>query len=217
MATVTCLKRGTCGDVVLDTASGEPRIVRDQRQARYGFRWLARHLARREAKALAWLGEADGFPVLIALERDRLTRSFVAGQPMHIAEPRSPTYYRNALRLLRNLHRERIVHNDLAKEANWICRSHDRAAIIDFQLAACCSKRGFWFRLLAREDLRHLLKHKARYCPERLTARQRAILARPSLPSRCWRVLFKPPYHFLTRRLLGWPERHSAVERERPI
>lgn len=217
MATDACLKRGTCGDVVRDTAAGETRIVRNLEAARFGCRWIARHLARREAAALARLEGTAGVPRLIALERDRLIRSFVPGLPMHEAEPPARAYFRDALRLLRRLHRSGVAHNDLAKEANWICGSDGSAGIVDFQLAIASRRRGRWFRLLAREDLRHLLKHKAHYCPEALTPGQRSLLARPSLASRCWRSTFKPAYHFLTRRLLGWPERTGAAERERPV
>ncbi len=50
------------------------------------------------------------------------------------------------------------------------------------------------FRRRAYEDLRHLLKHKRTYQPQRLTARQRGVLARPTCPTRLWRALVKPPY-----------------------
>jgi hypothetical protein len=67
---------------------------------------------------------------------------------------------------------------------------------------------------LAREDLRHLLKHKRHYLPQSLTARERAILASPSLLARACRRIAKPPYVFVTRRLLGWPERSGPAERQ---
>jgi len=217
MATSTCLKRSSCGDVVQETRLGETRIVRDIGKARAGCRWIARHLARREARALTRLDGIDGVPALIGHRRNCLIRSFVPGRPMHVAEPHTRAFYRDALTLLRRIHRAGVAHNDLAKEANWICRGHDRAAIVDFQLAFVAPRRGRWFRVLAREDLRHLLKHKAHYRPDLLTARQQALLANPSVPTRAWRMLFKPGYRLLTRGLLRWPERPGAAERERPV
>jgi RIO-like serine/threonine protein kinase len=213
MATQTYLKRGDCGDILTVAGPEQTIVVRDLSTARCV--WLARHLARREARALERLAALDRVPSLIALEPERLRRTFVPGRPMHEAQPRTPCYYRDALRLLRQIHARRVAHNDVAKEANWLCCSDGGPAILDFQLAICFERRGRWFRLLAREDLRHLFKHKAYYLPEALTARQRRLLAEPSWATRCWRVLFKPSYHFVTRRLLGWPEREGAAERQR--
>jgi hypothetical protein len=67
--------------------------------------------------------------------------------------------------------------------------------------------------MLAHDDLRHLLKHKRSYCPERLTARQRAILARRSPLAAAWARSGKPLYRFLTRGLLGWADREGAGDR----
>ena len=213
MATRQVLKRGTLGDVVIETENGRVSTIRDFEPARW--RWLARRLAAHEANVLLRLEGLDGIPSLISFDRARLIRSFVSGAAMHSGPPPSLAYFRNALRLLRLMHRRRVVHNDLAKEANWIHREGDRAGIVDFQLAICFVRRNRWFRSLAREDLRHLLKHKRHYHPDSLSARQQAILARPSWPARAWRALFKPPYRLVTRRLLGWPERADANERQR--
>jgi RIO-like serine/threonine protein kinase len=213
MATETFLKRGACGDILTEAGPEHRIVVRDLSTARWA--WLARHLARREARALERLAALDGVPRLIALEPAQLRRSFLPGRPMQEAQPRMPAYYREALRLLRQIHARRVAHNDLAKEANWLCLADGNPAILDFQLAICFARRGRWFRLLAREDLRHLMKHKAYYLPDALTARQRRLLQRPSWATRCWRALFKPSYHFVTRRLLGWPERVGAAERQR--
>ena len=68
---------------------------------------------------------------------------------------------------------------------------------------------------LAREDLRHLLKHKRTYCPQDLTAGNRRMLATPSWPARVWSRTGKPLYLLITRRLLGWADREGAHERQR--
>ena len=60
------------------------------------------------------------------------------------------------------------------------------------------------FRLLAREDLRHLLKHKRTYCPAALSARQHAILATPAPHSRLWRATGKRLYKLIARRVFGY-------------
>lgn len=206
------LKSDSLGSVCLLKEAGPAVVLRDTRGARYGARWLARALAAHEAKILARLGSTAGLPTLISFDGTMLKRSFLPGEPMHAAQPRSREYFHRALTLLRRLHRHGIAHNDLAKEANWLCAPGDQPAIVDFQIAWFSPRRGKLFRALAREDLRHLLKHKRTYLPDRLTARQRALLATPTVWARLWRALWKPPYHWLTRRLLRRPVRRGPVE-----
>src|SRR5690606_5032232 len=114
------LKRDVFGQVSLRTGDGEPTVVRELASARWWARGIARRLLAREAAALAAADGIDGVPRLIEAGRDRLRRSFIEGEPMHHARPREPAYFRRAHRLLRRLHRAGIVHNDLAKEPNWL-------------------------------------------------------------------------------------------------
>jgi len=188
-------------------------VMRDTRAARWWLGWLARHLARREAKALRALAGTHGVPALAGFERGVLLRQWIEGEPMHKARPRDPAYFRAAMRLLRRLHRARVAHNDLAKEPNWLVTPARQPALVDFQLALVSRRRGRLFRMLARDDIRHLLKHKRTYCPERLTRRERAILARPSPLARAWMASGKKVYLFVTRRLLGWADREGAGDR----
>jgi predicted Ser/Thr protein kinase len=212
MASGTLLKEDFLGAILLAQAGDRPVIVR---QFPPGFRgWLAARLAAREARALKRLAGLPGIPRLLYLDRQRLVRSYIEAQAMYLGKPRQRDYFRRAARLLRRMHRRGVAHNDLAKEANWLCLENGDCGIVDFQLAVCTQRRGRWFRLLAREDLRHMLKHKRHYLPQSLTARERTILARPGLLARAFRRIAKPPYLFLTRRLLGWPERSGPIERE---
>ncbi|HEX6999753.1 MAG TPA: serine/threonine protein kinase [Gammaproteobacteria bacterium] len=207
------LKRDGLGAVYLWHEHDAGVVVRDTRAAHWSVRWLARRLARREARALRAAPRAAGIPQLISFDGRVLRRTYLPGQPMHAARPASPAYYRDALRLLRRLHAAGITHNDAAKEANWLCTAAGRPALVDFQLAHVSARRTACFRALAREDLRHLLKHKRSYARDALTARQRALLASPSLGARAWRALVKPPYRFVTRFLLRLPERTGPAER----
>jgi hypothetical protein len=106
-----------------------------------------------------------------------------------------------------------VLHNDLAKEPNWLVTADGRPALVDFQLAARPRRRGIAFRTLAYDDLRHLLKHKRTYCAPCLSERQRRILARRSLISAAWARTGKPVYRLITRRLLGWSDREGAGDR----
>jgi len=213
MADSRLLKKDLFGEIRQTRTGDEAYIVRDASAVSVWMRWLARRLLRREATILAALDDLDGVPQLVAIEADRLTRSFLPGTPMHLAKPRDLAYFNAAAKLLRQLHRLGIVHNDLAKEPNLLACDDKSPAFIDFQLAWFAPRRGRLFRLLAYEDLRHLLKHKRSYCPQRLTRRELAILDNPSLPSRAYMATLKPLYMFITRRLMGWEDREGAADR----
>ncbi len=190
-------------------------VERDTRSARWWLRPLARYLATREARALRALAGTPGVPILERCEHGVLVRSWTDGAPMQVAQPRDPRYFSRALALLRRVHRAGVVHNDLAKEPNWLVTPQGHPALVDFQLALVSNRRGWLFRALARDDIRHLLKHKRTYCPEHLTERERRILATPSAPSRLWMASGKQLYLFVTRRLLGWADREGAGDRDR--
>lgn len=207
------LKKDIFGQVTLVRSESGPLIRRDTRNAAIAVRWIARHLLAREARALAVLEDLDGIPTLLRADRSTLERSFVDGTPMHEAQPGDFGYYRAASRVVRRMHRLGVVHNDLAKEPNFLLTTDGNPAIIDFQLSWFAPKRGRLFRILAREDHRHLLKHKRTYCADRLTAREISILDNPSLISKLWMMAGKPVYLFVTRKILGWQDREGAGDR----
>ena len=207
------LKQDLFGTVTRIERDGALRVVRDCSTARRWLRGFARHLLGRERRALMRLADVERVPRLLASQRSTLEREWIDGQPMQVAQPRDPLYFREALRLVRRLHARDVTHDDLAKEPNWLVTPEGLPAVVDFQLASHAPRRGRLFRMLAHDDLRHWAKHKRQYLPERLTARQRALLARPSPLSRAWRATVKPVYRFVTRRLLGWADREGAGDR----
>lgn len=198
------LKSDELGHVLLADYRGQRAICRDIGPARWWARPFARRAAAREARVLARLAGLPGVPELLFWDGRRLWRSYIEAAPMQEAMPRGRDYYRDAMRLLAQLHRHDVVHNDLAKEPNWLVTPEGAPALIDFQLAWRRPRRGRLFRLLAREDIRHLLKHKRTYCPQALNARQRRILATPAAHSRLWRATFKRLYKLVARRLFGY-------------
>jgi len=191
-------------------------ILRDARAANPWARRLALHLMRREHRALSRLAlgrGTPGVPQVVSLEPGLLTRRWIEGAPMQLAKPADAAYFRAAARLVRRLHAANVIHNDLAKETNWLVTPDGRPALVDFQLAMTLTKRGALARALGHDDLRHLLKHKRTYLPELLSARERRILATPSLASRAWMASGKKLYLFVTRRILRWRDREGAGDR----
>jgi tRNA A-37 threonylcarbamoyl transferase component Bud32 len=191
-------------------------VLRDTRAARPWARALARHLMKREHRALSRLAlgcGTEGVPRVLEILSECLTRSWIEGAPMQLAKPRDAAYFRQAARLVRRLHAANVIHNDLAKETNWLVTSAGLPALVDFQLAMTLTHRGALARALGLDDIRHLLKHKRTYLPERLTAREKRILATPSLLSRAWMSSGKPVYLFVTRRIFRWRDREGAGDR----
>ena len=189
-----------------------PAVRRDIGFSRFWLRPVAHWFGRRERRALERLENFASTPDLLYASRRIVVRSWIGGRPMQEAEPRDPAYFRAARMLLIRLHRAGIAHNDLAKQQNWLVKDDGMPALIDFQLASTRRRRTRLFRLMAREDLRHLLKHKRMYCPDALTPSEKRMLATPSLPSRIWRKTGKVAYNFVTRRILHWRDGEGTGE-----
>jgi len=194
-------------------AEGAAKIVRDTRAASLGLRWLARGAACREARALVALDGLLGVPALLGFDGRVLERSLIEGATMDMAQPTDPAWFRAAHRLLKALRARGVVHNDLAKEANWLVTQAGAPALIDFQLAWVTRARGPLFRMLSREGLRHLLKHKRTYCPQQLSPTERRVLAERGWISRVWRASGKRVYIFVARRILNWEDNEARGRR----
>ncbi len=191
----------------------EPIIRRIVSAAPWWSRPLAWVLARREIDGLRAVAGIAGTPQLLDTDEDGLTRRWSEGTPLHLARPSEREWYRDAARLLREMRQVGVTHNDLAKPQNWLMLLDGSAGVIDFQLASKHRNRGKWYRLLAYEDLRHLIKLKAAFAPELLSATERRILAKRSLPSRIWRATGKRVYNAITRGLFQWSDGEGTGDR----
>ncbi|MDQ3206175.1 MAG: phosphotransferase [Pseudomonadota bacterium] len=204
---VSALKADSFGRILLMRGDSGMFVRRDLAYVPMWLRGPAWWLARREARALRQLGGLEATPQLLSWNGRQLDRSYMDGSAMYQRPPHGDlAYFRSARRLLQRLHRRGLAHNDLAKEANWLVLSDGSPGIIDFQLAVRGHPRSRWMRLLAREDLRHLLKHKRMYCPGAVTPVERRVLKRQSWLRHAWFATGKPVYRFVTRRLLKWED-----------
>lgn len=182
-----------------------PAVRRRYTDVAWWVKPLARHFAKREARALR-RAEGSGHTVPVyALEEGWLVRGFVDGVPLQIARPYGDAaFFASARRGLHAVHRRNIAHNDLAKPQNWLYAADGTAVLMDFQLAVCFSSRSKLFRIAAYEDIRHLLKQKRSFCPEALTASEKRVLAHKSVINRVWMRTGKQVYNFVTRKLLNY-------------
>ena len=204
---VAALKADSFGRIALMRDGERVFVRRDLAHVPLWLRLPAWWLARREVRGLEAVRGLDAVPQLLRWDGRRLDRSYMSGAAMYQRPPRGDVrYFRDARRLLQRLHRRGLAHNDLAKEANWLVLDDGSPAIIDFQLASRGRARSGWMRLLAREDLRHLLKHKRTYCPEALTPVERRVLRRRSWVREFWFATGKHAYRFITRRVLRWED-----------
>lgn len=179
-------------------------------------RWsrpLAWMLAKREIRGLKTVRGLKGVPQLIGTDRHGLYRTWTEGAPLHLGRPNDLKWYRSAHRILRDLRRLGVTHNDLAKPQNWLMTPEGEAAVIDFQLASVHKHRGPLYRMMAYEDFRHLIKQKRAFAPHLMTPMEKRILARRSLPSRIWLATGKKVYNFVTRRLFNWSDGEGTGDR----
>lgn len=206
------LKADTFGHIERVRRGDEDFIRRDTRSAHWSLRWAARLAARHEVRGLERVHGIDGVPQLLRWDGAVLERSYLAGEPMQIAQPRDPEWFREAHRLVKAMRARGLAHNDLAKEPNWLVRRDRSPGVVDFQICWISRRRGGWFRMLAREDLRHLLKHKRMYCPEALTPVELRLLKRRSWLSRLWLATGKRVYKYIARRWFGyWDDDGGAL------
>ena len=187
---IQALKSDSFGRISLMRDAGGMFVRRDLGHVPWWLRLPAWWLACREARGLRRAHGLEAMPRLLGWDGRILDRSYLDGAAMYQRPPRGDlAYFHRARRLLQQLHRRGVAHNDLAKESNWLVLADGSPALIDFQLAVLGDPRSRWMRLLAREDLRHLLKHK-----------------RTSWLREAWFATGKPVYRFVTRRILKWED-----------
>ena len=209
----TVLKRDVFSETIKGHARSDPKLklaLRNLTNVPWYARPLSQWLARREARALHAVQGITGTPQLLADNRQGILRRWSEGTPLHLARPSQPAFYHDARRILREMRRRGVTHNDLAKPQNWLMAPDGHAELIDFQLASVHRRKSRSFRIKGYEDLRHLAKMKQRYAPHLLSAKEARIAATRSVPSRIWHATGKRLYNFITRRLMNWKDSEGA-------
>lgn len=203
------LKRDALGCVELVRVRGELAVRRLALGGRVPFsRPIARLLLAREGRALRALEGLAGVARVRSQAADGsvLLRSFVPGTPLCLAQELPRDYFERLEELVRALHARGVCHNDLHKEANVLVGEDGYPALVDFQLASLHARRGRSFAVRAREDLRHVWKHRSHYL--RALGEVDPLSTPPprSFVAETWRRFGKPLYRRITgpAALRGW-------------
>ncbi|MDZ4771780.1 MAG: hypothetical protein SGI72_01460 [Planctomycetota bacterium] len=195
---------------------------------------LSRRLLRRERKALERLDGLSGVPRLVPFQassalaavpgvitcaagasaktasvtdlRSSLVRTFIEGAPLSEAAALPANFFDELDALVVAVHARGVCHNDLHKEQNVIVAADGYPWLVDFQLASVHESGSSQLARRAREDLRHVEKHRRRYTrdgrgPNGVQSFGRGSGRRRSPLALAWRRAGKPVYNLLAELL----------------
>jgi hypothetical protein len=186
---------------------------------------IARLLLRREREALRALDGLAGVPRLVGHERTFLDRTWIEGTPLHEARSLPEDFFDRLDELVAACHARGVCHNDLHKEQNILVARDGYPALVDFQLASVHSRPTLARASRARDDLRHVEKHRRRYTRDGRGPRGSEVLdpsrgAGHGIPrsglARVWRRAVKPLYVALTRGILRTRDGEARRESSGP-
>ena len=209
---IKTLKTDMFGIISLATYQQQTVIVRDLNIKNKWYKIVAKYLNYNEVIILQKINRLNSpnFPQLIKSTPNYTIRSFISGTPLNqYPKKLNEAFYNKAFEIVQRLHRNGIVHNDLEKAENWIVMDNGEPAIIDFQLAKHFSKKTFFFKLLKKVELRHIIKSKKRFCSSPLSPSELKILNKRSPIHKFARHYIKPCYNFITRKLFNYSDRNS--------
>lgn len=206
------LKIDIFGTIYLATYQNQTVIIRDLEIKNKLYKIVAKYLNFNEVRILKKINKlySPNFPQLIKSTSDYTIRSYISGTPINrYPKKLNEAFYDKALNLVKTLHRNGIVHNDLEKSENWIVMDNGEPAFIDFQLSKYFSRKTYIFQLLKKIELRHIIKSKKKYCIASLNESELKILKNKNIIHKLVRILIKPIYNFVTRRILNYSDRKS--------
>jgi hypothetical protein len=197
-----------------ENASGGLQVVKLHRQAPLlglPMGWVGRTTAANERKLLTQLAGLRGIPALAGPIRDRgpvlrhgVAREYVEGHPLGSREAVSDTFFPGLDRLLDQMHERRTVYVDLHKRENIIVTERGEPYLIDFQISIAWPRwmpAGPIFRILARSDKYHLMKHWIRCRPDQCGMDPTELRRRIPWWIRAHRLIARP-FREMRRRLL---------------
>lgn len=167
--------------------------------------WLGQWLCRRELHFYRKLADLPNVPkVLGTVGPTGFVHEYVPGHPLSKDQPVPDAFFDQLNELIEILRQRGIAYVDTNKPQNILLGDDGLPHLIDFQISW---DSEWWInkplsrwitKKLSAEDRYHILKHKKRFKPDKLTPAEHDIAERKSWLIRTHRFLTKP--YFLIRR-----------------
>lgn len=161
--------------------------------------WIGRYMCNREVHFYERLADLPNIPkVLGRVGETGFVHSYVDGRPLSDGKTVPEGYFEKLFTLIEELHRRGIAYVDTNKPQNILVGVDGEPYLIDFQISwdseswHCKPIRRWIMRKLAAEDRYHILKHKRRLAPAKLTHTEANRLKHKSVAIRVHRAVFKP-------------------------
>jgi len=161
---------------------GERVVAKDWRNASLLLRPHARRCLAREWRALEALAGLPGVPQPIARLPGAIVVSHVDGEPLahrRLRRAGREAFFEALTACVERIHARGVVHLDLRQRRNILCGAGDQPGVLDFEAALVLDPTRVWGRLAlywaCKIDRLAILKHKARYAPRLLAARERRL------------------------------------------
>ena len=209
---IKTLKIDMFGIISLATYQNQTVIVRDLNIKNKFCKVVAKYLNHNEVRVLKKVNQLNkpNFSKLVKATPTYTIRSYIPGTPLNqLSGKLDKAFFENALNLVKIMHKNGIVHNDLEKQGNWIIMENGEPAFIDFQLASYFTKETYIFKLLRRIEHRNVIKSKNWFCSSPLESHELEILKNQGRIHKFFKKFMKPLYNFVTRKLLNYSDRKS--------
>jgi hypothetical protein len=192
-ATVIHAGSATKSSVRVVATGGQRLLVKDVRPLHPLLRTIyGRRVLRREERALAALEGTAGVPRLLGrVDVDAIAMEYLDAEPLRrdLGRERLEAALAKLGERVDALHERGVVHLDLRQRRNVLVGPAGEVFLVDFQSALVLGRGGMGgvlLRWLARFDRGGVLKFKARYAPQLLTAAELRVARRQRWLGRLW-------------------------------
>ncbi len=194
------------------------KLYRQQKFVVLPMRWIGRWLRRREMNNLRRLEGIANVPhVLGRFETTGFFYRYIQGRSLDEGARLSQQFFDELVELIRQIHKRRMAYMDMNKRGNILCGTDGRPYLIDFQISMHVGKyalgipalSGWFLRMLQREDLFHLYKHKVRLRLDLVRGEELELL-RMSRLIRVHRII-AGPFHRARRAVLRCLHRRGLL------
>jgi len=182
------------------------KVGRTEEYAGLPLLWLGKWLCDREVRFYNACQDLPNVPKLLGrVGKTGFVHAYVPGEPLSRHRPIPDDFFDNLFALLQTLHSRGIAYVDTNKPQNILQGDDGRPHLIDFQISFDLNDvvgdnplTRALLRRLQKEDDYHILKHKRKLRPDRLTPSERERAGQVSWFIKAHRFITKP--YFLIRR-----------------